>query len=96
MWRRLEADGTVPRAIPPSAPGSKWTPVRDGSSWVEQRVADIAEAARDRLSAEQLIGRLTQYLRSGQSRKDALERLHASIKHTPPDPKRLAVLTIAS
>jgi hypothetical protein len=95
-WKRLEADGTVPRAIAPSAPGGKWTPVRDGTSWVEQRVADIAEAERDGLSAEQLIGRLTQYLRSGQSRKDALERLHASIKHTPPDPKRLAVLTIAS
>ena len=59
-------------------------------------MADIAEAERDGLSAEQLIGRLTQYLRSGQSKQDALERLHASIQHTPPDPTRLAVLTIAS
>lgn len=59
-------------------------------------MADIAEADRDGLSAGQLIGRLTQYLRSGQSKQDALERLHASITHTPPDPKRLAVLTIES
>jgi hypothetical protein len=93
MWKRLEADGTVPRAIPPSTPGGKWTPVRDGSSWVEQRVADIAKADRDGLSVEQLIGRLTQYLRSGQSRKNALKRLHSTLTYTPPDPKRLAVLT---
>jgi hypothetical protein len=70
----------VPRAIPPAEEGGKWTPIRDGSSWAEKRITAIPKAKRRGESYEALLGRLVQYLRSGQSKPDALRRLYQSLE----------------
>ena len=85
----------MPKAIPPKEEGGKWTPIRDGSSWAEKRVTAIPKAKRRGESYEALLGRLVQYLRSGQSKADALKRLYGSLDLTGPANKmgKLAILT---
>ena len=78
-WAELERAGTVPRAIPPAEEGGKWTPVRDGSSWAEKRITAIPQNKRHGESYEALLGRLVQYLRSGQPKPAALKRLYESL-----------------
>ena len=95
LWAKLEQQGTVPRAIPPKEEGGKWTPVRDGSSWAEQRISAIPKDKRGGQGYETLLGRLVQYLRSGQSKVQALKRLYQSLDTGAPvnDSRQLAILT---
>ena len=95
LWAKLEQQGTVPRAIPPKEEGGKLTPVRDGSSWAEQRISAIPKDKRGGQGYETLLGRLVQYLRSGQSKVQALKRLYQSLDTGAPvnDSRQLAILT---
>ena len=80
LWKKLSDVGTVPKVIPPAEEGGKWTPVRDGSSWAEKRITAIPQNKRLGESYEALLGRLAQYLRSGQSKADALKQLYESLE----------------
>ena len=86
---RLRAKGTI----------SKWDdkhnrPVRDGSTWVEREVDKLPESSYTGLRREQVIRRLEQYLKQGQSKRDALARLKKSLqaKTGPANEGPLAIL----
>ena len=95
LWKQLSDAGTVPGVQRPTEEGGKWIPIRDGSSWAEKRISAIPKDMRGGLGYETLLGRLVQYLRSGQSKKDALKRLYQSLDTGAPvnDSRKLAILT---
>ena len=69
--------------------------VRDGDTWAEQRIAELAEADRTGgLTRSKLLWRLVSYLQQSRARSvdavraEALERLEASV--TPFDKKKAA------
>ena len=95
LWKKLSDAGTVPGVQRPTEEGGKWIPIRDGSSWAEKRISAISRDRRGGLGYETLLGRLVQYLRSGQSKKDALKRLYDSLDTGAPvnDSRKLAILT---
>jgi hypothetical protein len=94
LWRKLSDAGTVPKVIPPAEEGGKWTPVRDGSSWAEKRITAIPKNKRRGESYEALLGRLVQYLRSGQSKAAALKRLYESLEMIGQPANRMGKLAI--
>jgi hypothetical protein len=95
LWKQLSDAGTVPGVQRPTEEGGKWIPIRDGSSWAEKRISAIPKDRRGGLGYETLLGRLVQYLRSGQSKVQALKRLYDSLDTGAPvnDSRTLAILT---
>ena len=95
LWKKLSDAGTVPKVIPPAAEGGTWQPVRDGTSWAEQRITAIPTDRRRGQSYEALLGRLVQYLRSGQAKVAALKRLYESLEMAGPANQmgKLAILS---
>ena len=95
LWKKLSDAGTVPKVIPPAAEGGTWQPVRDGTSWAEQRITAIPTDRRRGQSYEALLGRLVQYLRSGQAKVAALKRLYESLEMGGPANQmgKLAILS---
>ena len=90
--------GSLARLEKPDATGLATIPrrgVRDGDTWAEQRVAELAEADRTGgLTRSKLLWRLVAYLQQSRARSidavraEALERLEASV--TPFDKKKAA------
>eukprot|EP01043_Picozoa_sp_COSAG02_P011351 COSAG02_NODE_417_length_22746_cov_9.074172_2_plen_195_part_00 len=67
-------------------------PERTGETWAEEQIEAIPVGERKGKSYEQLLGRLTQYLRSGQEQDAALDRLKRSLSDAPINAGELAVL----
>ena len=85
-WKELADDDIVPGL------DANGEPERTGETWAEEQIEAIPVGERKGKTYEQLLGRLVQYLRSGQDQDAALDRLKRSLSDAPINTGELAVL----